>query len=60
MSESFDSAVITKKLFSIYGIRVCSGETYGIKDALRIRIGLRKSNLDLIRALKSVVCDQYE
>ena len=49
-----DSSFITEKLYSNYGIRVCDGRFYGINNAIRIRVGRRKSNLKLIEALKSL------
>jgi threonine-phosphate decarboxylase len=49
-----NSSFVAEKLYSIHGIRVCDGRFYGINDAVRIRIGVRKANLKLIEALKSL------
>lgn len=54
IETNIDGDVIAKKLLSDYGIRVCSGSTYGIKNAIRIRIGRRGANIELINSIKNM------
>jgi threonine-phosphate decarboxylase len=51
------SNIVSHKLLDEYGIRVCNGSTYGINNAIRIRVGLKYSNLYLIYALKNILSD---
>ena len=45
---------LTERLINDYGIRVCSGTTYGLKNQVRIRLGTSKANQILISALENI------
>lgn len=50
---------LADRLMKDYGIRICSGSTYGLKNQVRIRLGTAKSNQILISALKTIGYDDY-
>lgn len=51
LDSEVTESLFVDKLYNDYGFRVCNAETYGIKNAIRIRVGTRKANLQLIDAL---------
>jgi histidinol-phosphate/aromatic aminotransferase/cobyric acid decarboxylase-like protein len=45
---------LADRLIKDYGIRICSGTTYGLKNQVRIRLGTNRANQILISALENL------
>jgi threonine-phosphate decarboxylase len=45
---------LADRLIKEYGIRICSGTTYGLKNQVRIRLGTANANQILISALENI------